>query len=306
VAIFVWSRAEFFFLEQSTGSVAVGLFAVALTLTNLVAQGPRLLTAALLPHFAESFGRGAIDEIQETCAVAMRLLAFLAFPACFGLAALLPSLVPLLYGSAFEGAVPAATVLLVPAAITAITSVGGSVVTAMDRSDYHFMVGATSAAMMIVMGFTVIPAFGVMGAAWARGGIQLITVGIGIWLIVTKLRIRLPLRALAKLFVAAALCGLAARVCLLTVGSTAALPVGIVAGTLTYAAAVRMLCALPARDCDRICRVCRPLPASFRNILEVLFRLLGVTHEARGGLLSRIGVVLSARLLGWARLRRLW
>ena len=97
----VWSRAEVFFLQRSAGSAAVGLFSVGLTLANIAAQGPMLLTPALLPHFAQHFGRNASAEMRTTYATATRLLAFLVFPACFGFAAVMPAVLPMMYGSAF-------------------------------------------------------------------------------------------------------------------------------------------------------------------------------------------------------------
>src|SRR5262249_23951491 len=62
---FVWSRAELFFLQRSSGNAAAGLFTVGVTFANLAAQGPMLLTAGCLPYFAQSFGRGAVGEMRE-------------------------------------------------------------------------------------------------------------------------------------------------------------------------------------------------------------------------------------------------
>jgi O-antigen/teichoic acid export membrane protein len=120
---FVWSRAEVFFLNRSAGSAAVGLFSVGVTLANLASQGPMLLTAGLLPYFAQAFGKGALAEMREAYASATRVLAFLVFPACFGMAAVLPTLLPLLYGRPFAGALPAATILVIGAGIGSVASV---------------------------------------------------------------------------------------------------------------------------------------------------------------------------------------
>jgi O-antigen/teichoic acid export membrane protein len=270
----VWSRAELFFLERSTGSAAIGLFTVAVTLANLASQGPMLLTAGLLPYFAENFGRSAIGELREGYATATRVLAFLALPACFGLVALLPVLLPLVYGHDFADAVPAATVLVLAAGIAATASVGTTLVMAMDRSDFVFASGLVSALLAIIAGFTVIPAFGLMGAAWSRATIQVVAVLMGGGFVVWRLRFPLPLADLAKLALAAAICGVAARACLMLMPGSRTLPVAIIVGMVSYAAAVRALGALHPRDADRLRILCNVFPPQVSALAGRLIGLL--------------------------------
>jgi len=263
----VWSRAEVFFLNRSTGSAAVGLFTVGVTLANLASQGPMLLTAGLLPYFAQRFGKGAFAEMGEAYAAATRMLAFLVFPACFGMAAVLPVLLPMLYGQDFAGAIPAASILLVGAGIGSAAFVGSSLVMAVDRSDFIFLSGLLAAALTVIAGFTVIPASGLMGAACARAAIQVAVVAFGSWFIYFRLRFPLPFAALAKLLLAALSCGAAARLCLL-VTSPASLPAAILSGGVVYLVTVRALRALPASDIERLRAVVRPLPGWLRSSTE--------------------------------------
>jgi O-antigen/teichoic acid export membrane protein len=271
---FVWSRAELFFLERSADSAAVGLFNVAVTLANFASQGPLLLTAGLLPYFAERFGRGAVGEMQEAYATATRVLAFLVLPACFGMAALLPSLLPLMYGRAFADAVPAATVLVLASGVGATASVGTTLVMAADRSDFVFVSGLLCAALAIATGFTIIPTFGLMGAAWSRAIIQIAAVAMGGGFVFWRLRFRLPLFDLAKLLLAAAVCGVAARGCLALITGVASFVPAIVVGAVCYAVAVRMLHALHPRDADRLRTLCGTCPSSVRGAVERAVALL--------------------------------
>jgi O-antigen/teichoic acid export membrane protein len=266
---FVWSRAEVFFLQASSGSAAVALFSIGVTLANVASQGPMLLTSALLPYFAQSFGRGAVGGIRETCATALRVLALLIFPACFGMAAVLPVLVPLLYGRAFSGAVPAATILMAASAVASTASVAGSLIMATDRSDWVFYTGTAAAVLMIVAGFTVIPTFELMGAAWARASIQLLTVGVAAWLIVVRLKIPLPFNDLGRIVVAASLCGGAARTCLWLLGGSMALPLAVITGIVVYIAAIRIMRALPANDLVRLRALSHRLPPWSRRPIDL-------------------------------------
>lgn len=271
---FVWSRAELFFLERSTGNAATGLFTVAVTLANLAAQGPMLLTAGLLPYFATNYGRGAVTEMRAAYATATRVLAFLVLPTCFGMAALLPTALPLIYGEAFAGAVPAATVLVLASGIGATASVGTTLVMAMDRSDFLFVSGLVSAALAIAAGLTVIPAFGLMGAAWSRAVIQVAAVAMGGGFVFWRLRFPLPLRDLARLLVAAGICAAAARGVLLVFHGVASLGLAIAAGAASYAVAVRLLRALRPSDAERLQTVCGVLPAALRSAAAQAIELL--------------------------------
>lgn len=273
---FVWSRAELFFLQRSTGSASVGLFTVAVMLANLAAQGPTLLTAGLLPYFAENFGAGAVDKMKEGFVTGTRVLAFLVLPACFGLAAIMPAVLPMMYGQAFAAATPAATVLVLFAGIGAISSVGTSIIMAMDRSDFIFASGFIAAVMAVAAGLTVIPAFGLMGAVWARAAIQLAAVGMGIGFVSWRLRFPVPLFDLGRLLAAASLCGLVARACLdlgpMPRGASTVL--AIIAGSVVYAVAVRVLRALHPSDAKRLQSLSRRLPGRLAAIGELGIGLL--------------------------------
>ena len=271
---FVWSRAEVFFLNRSAGSAAVGLFSVGVTLANLASQGPMLLTAGLLPYFAQAFGKGALAEMREAYASATRVLAFLVFPACFGMAAVLPTLLPVLYGRPFAGALPAATILVIGAGIGSAASVGTSLVMAVDRSDFIFLSGLIAAVLTVIAGFTAIPAFGLMGAVWARVAIQISAVAFGSWFVFSRLGFPLPFRDLAKLLLAAALCGAAARITLLVLPGAASLPAAILAGAVVYMISIRILRALPVGDIERLRTIIRLLPAGLRTAAELALRML--------------------------------
>jgi O-antigen/teichoic acid export membrane protein len=264
----VWSRSELFFVQQSAGSAAAGLLSVALTLASIAAQGPMLLTAGVLPHLSEAFGKGAMAEMRSAYAAATRVLAFLVFPACFGLAAVMPAVLPILFGNTFAGAIPAATVLVLTASIGAISSVGTSLIMAMDRSDFIFASGVIAAALTIVAGLTVIPAFGLMGAAWARAAVQASAVALGSWFVMYRLGCPLPLADLGKLLLAAAFCGSTARLVLDVVPGALALPAAIVAGVVAYVAAVRAIRGLPASDTANLRTMGHSLPSAVRPVIE--------------------------------------
>jgi hypothetical protein len=125
-----------------------------------------------------------------------------------------------------------------------------------------------TALLAVVAGFTVIPAFGVMGAAWSRAVIQIAAVAMGGGFLFWRLRFQPPLFDLAKLLLAAAICGLAARASLTLMPGAAALPCAIGAGMASYAVAVRTLRALHPRDANRLRTMCGVFPSRFHILAQ--------------------------------------
>jgi hypothetical protein len=159
---------------------------------------------------------------------------------------------------------------------------------AVDRSDFIFLSGLIAAGLTVIAGCTAIPAFGLMGAVWARVAIQVLAVAFGGWFVFSRLGFPLPFRALAKLLLAAGLCGAAARLCLLVPGP-ASLPVAILAGAAAYMISIRLLHALPAGDIERLRTILQPLPAGLRTAADLGLRIL--TGGADGGHPSPAGAL---------------
>ncbi|MDX7950393.1 lipopolysaccharide biosynthesis protein [Lichenihabitans sp. Uapishka_5] len=256
----VWSRIEILFLQLAWGLGSVGLFSAGMTLANLAVQGPLMLTWALMPRFAELHGQHDRDSMLRLYATGTRLLAFLVFPASFGLAAVLPSLLPLLYGQAFAGAIPAAQVLVCAASLAAISSVGSNLVWGLERSDADFYASLAGAALALVGGVVLIRPFGDMGAAASRALTQACAVGISSWFLWARLGFAIPVGALLRLFGAALLCGGVARGVLALHPGVLGLAVAIPSGAITYVAAVRLFGALTADDTARLHGLVAALP----------------------------------------------
>lgn len=272
---FVWSRLEVFFLQRSFGAEAVALYTIGFTFSNLASQGPLLLTGGLLAYFSENFGQRRTDRIGIAYTTATRLMAFLLLPACFGLAAILPALLPLVYGQAYAPAVPAACVLVAGAAIGATGSVGSQMIYAHDRSDFIFASGLVGAVLTILSGFLVIPQFGLMGAAVARTAIHAVMLGLGAWFITRRFGYPMPMRELCRLLVAALLCAGAASLCIhLVRDPRSALVLAVASGAVVYIAAVRALGALPQSDIERLRRLLGRIPVLVRGPMSGLLTLL--------------------------------
>jgi O-antigen/teichoic acid export membrane protein len=273
-SVFVWSRIELFFLQSWWGSESVGLFTIGLTLSNLAVQGPLMLTWGLLPRFSEQFGRNEADSMQQGYATATRLLAFLVFPACFGLAAIMPEFLPLVFGQPFAKAIPLAIILVCGAAFTSTTAVGGNLLLAMERSDVDFYSGLLGAVLTGISGFVIISTYGPMGAAWSRAISQILVVTFGCYILVGRMGFSMPIRELLRLLAAALLCAAAARAALFIIPGVTGLPFAIAFGAVTYLTAVSLSGALTSSDISSLRVLTQALPKSLGRIADAVLRFL--------------------------------
>lgn len=238
---FVFGRTEILFLEHFTGIGAVGLFTAAVTVAEMAVQLPPLLLSALLPRFSEQHGLGAQDDMQRLYRTMTALIAMLIVPLCAGLAAIAPVLVPLLFGDEFRGAVPVASVLLIAAAISSLGVTTLYLLQSIGKAGFLLMSNGVGLIGTIVLGFILVPHFGLIGAAWSRGLVQVSVVLIETWYVTRKLEISPPYRALGAIALASVAQAAVAYVLCLEFGGVVALLIAIPAAMITYLVALRIL-----------------------------------------------------------------
>lgn len=257
---FVWSRVEVVFLKNFWSSEQVSYFVAALAISNIAAQGPILLTGGLLPHFS-SLNATSAERLAATYAAATRLIAFLVLPACLGAAAVMPMLLPLLYGQAFAPAVRAAEILVSASAVGAIGAVSAQLLSGIERSDTIFYISFFGMVASTISGFTLIRLFGIDGAAFGRAAIQIAMVLIGIVYTGRYARCRFPWTSVGKLLLCAVVTALAARLVLVLWPQPPFLFVAILTGVVTYLVMVRVSGAMPQSDLEWLGRITDKLPA---------------------------------------------
>jgi O-antigen/teichoic acid export membrane protein len=276
--IFVWSRIEVFLLQYFWGPREVGLFSVALALSALASQGPMLMTGAFLPLLSERHGRGDTDGLQRAFSGGTRLLAMLAFPACMGMVAILPAVVKLLYGPEFAPSVPASMIVCAAAAVSVTAVIGTHAVSALARSDFIFYTSLFGAFLSVLLGLSIIPAFGVAGAAMSRSITQLVMIGAGIWFVTARLRFAYPFAALLRILLATLPATIAAYFAADVIGGLPGIIVAICLFIPVYLAGVRAFSALPASDAELLHSFSSRLP---RTPARVLHHLLLAIRSAR-------------------------
>jgi O-antigen/teichoic acid export membrane protein len=274
---FVWARIEIFFLAYFWGDSTVGMFAVALALTNLATQPPLLMTSGVLSLLSEKSGRRDTDGIETAYSSGTTLLAALVLPASFGMAAIMPALLPLLYGNDFSAAIPAASIMVCAAGISVANIMATNLVYALERSDFVFYTSLLGALFAILCGLLLVPTFGLMGGAMARATIQLLMVAIGSWFVWHRLGYRLSIPSLARVLAASLISAAVAALAVRIMPAPVCLLIAIPAGVLTYLLALAVLRALPARDVKILADAVRTFLPLFSGLR---IRFASLFHEA--------------------------
>jgi O-antigen/teichoic acid export membrane protein len=278
----VWARLEMAFLSYLWGSTAVGLYSVGFTLASLATQGPLLLTGALLPYFAEAMSDiHRMERAKIMLQSAMRLIAFFVLPLCFGVAAIVPEILPLLYGNSFASGASSAVILVSAAGLGANIVVPLNFINGMERSDFLFVVNIVAAMMSVALGLMFVYYMGVVGAALARASIQIFLLSATFWFLRCRLACPLPLRDLGLLFVSALSSACTAVLIALSVSGLSGLFLAILAATLVYPLFVRLLRAMPTEDFDRMAALFERLPVPLQRGISAARILLGSARPVR-------------------------
>lgn len=165
---------EVFLLNTYANSTAVGFFAIAGTLTRgaveLFSVG---LTTTLLPYMARAFGQRGHSQATRVLSEATRfywatglMIAGLGFVTT-------PGLVTLMYGNKYVDAIPAIEVTLVLAGLLLITNSIAAFQVVTDRQGDRLRISAAALIINVVLGFSLIPHFGLLGAVLCYAGTRL-------------------------------------------------------------------------------------------------------------------------------------
>ncbi|KAA0098825.1 hypothetical protein CIW49_13120 [Mycolicibacterium sp. P1-18] len=269
----VFGRTEIVFLQHYAGIAAVGLFAAAATIAEVAVQLPPLLLSALLPRFSEQFGLGAHEHMQRLYRTITGLLALVIVPLCLGLAAIAPVLVPLFFGTDFTDAGPVASVLLIAAAVSSLGVTTFYLLQSMGKTGFLLWSNGLGLVGTIALGFLLVPHFGLMGAAWSRGAVQVMVVLIETWYVTRRLGITPPYRVLGAITLAAVAQGAVAYAIGSHLGGALSLLVAIPAAVVVYLLVLRLLSVMTMIDPKLMSRLVQRLPGRIRPLTRFVLNV---------------------------------
>jgi O-antigen/teichoic acid export membrane protein len=252
ISVFVWQRMELYFIDRYLSSTDVAYFSVAITLGALISQPMNILGSALLPYFSAQLS--SVDGLQRSAQLYVlltKLFAWVSFFAAFVLAAHSGFLVTLVFGEAYIGAEQTVSFILAGSAFGTIASVGSALVYSAGRARFIFFSGVFGAAFTVLAGVTLVPSFGVIGAATSKILIQLVMIAAGTVYIVQRLVFPFPLQSYCKSLASAAIAA-AVPGWVIGQGGITSLIVSLILSLLMYLALTRIVGVFTPADVNAI------------------------------------------------------
>jgi O-antigen/teichoic acid export membrane protein len=281
ISAIVWGRTELAFLSHWRSAEEAGYYAVGITISMIAVQLPLLSAGSLLALFSERYGSNDREGLRRAYEKATRFMALLLFPACFGMAAICPLVLPLFFGPSFAKASDVTALLVAAQGLGALSAVSSNFLFAAERSRFLVRIGIFGALALLIAGLTIIPTFGLIGTAATRAIIQVGLAAAAFIYIGRKLHYPPPTLSLVLTLIAAIACAGAARFVVTEIPTALGLVLAIATGFIVYAFGVRFLKILPQEDLDQIAALVARLPANLaRALLPVIKFLAGGKRTA--------------------------
>ncbi|MGE3267927.1 MAG: oligosaccharide flippase family protein [Chloroflexota bacterium] len=190
----IWQRSGVFFLERDSTLEQVGFYSLAFTGFSLLLMLGWALVQGFYPAISHDFGAGDWPGIRRRLKQAAILASLYAAPVSFGGVAMLPYLLPLVYGEKVAPSIPVAQMLFVGLFPGVLTAVFGLTISAVGGIWLHVRLGIVSATVSVVANLILVPRLGAVGSAIANTLAQLTTAVLLVTFAHLKYRLSLPWR----------------------------------------------------------------------------------------------------------------
>jgi O-antigen/teichoic acid export membrane protein len=224
---------EIFLLTTFAGSVAVGYFAIAGTLTRGAVQLFSVgLTSTLLPYMAKTYGESGTARAARFLSEATRFYWAVGI-AIAGLGLITtPEIVRLMYGTRYLDAIPAIEATLVLGGLLLLGNGIAAFQTVVDRQDDRIRIAGVALVANAVLGVALIPTIGLTGAVLTYAGTRVVEMALAVHYLRKATSGGLPLAAMSRLFAV----GIAATAAAWIVTAIIPSRVGFLAGCVAFAA----------------------------------------------------------------------
>jgi O-antigen/teichoic acid export membrane protein len=234
LSLVIWRRSEFFFLDAYSTDAQIGIYSIAFATVTALVLIPETLAAVMAPAFATLFGAGQRDRMISGYGRGVRILLVLALPLTTATAALVPTLLEVVYGRDFAAAGDVLLVMIVLFPLLPLYQVSNAVLVGMGKAAIPLVIGIVAAVINIGLAFVFIPDLDAIGAAIAvtvaQGAVSAMTVAYAISLTGS---VRIDPGTLLRALVASAVAGGAGFAVVATLGGVP----GLALGSLTWLAA---------------------------------------------------------------------
>jgi O-antigen/teichoic acid export membrane protein len=271
--IVVWDRSEMFFLQRYSTIVQVAFYSMSFNFSQYLLLLPRVASSAAGATIAVEHGRDP-SKTSYLAVGTMRVLAIVTIPSAFGLAALTDPLIRLLYGAQYVPAILPFTLLAMLTLGKALQLPARQLLGSTDRQAALVKWGCVLAVVNIAADLILIRRYGALGAAVAKGAVQMIGAVSIWWIVAVAFRTRLPLSRLLRITAAAAVMFVAVRALSMALPPLAALLIGPPLGIAIIVVLFRVFHCLEPQDREPLRALERRSPGPLKRPIGALFGFL--------------------------------
>lgn len=185
--------------------VDVGLYAVAIMLTQAIRLPSSAIQMITNPTIATYWGKGEIDNIEDLINRIMKYTAAFIIPIVFVAGFFSQPIITLIFGTEFASATLPLQILLIGTVLSAIPASVGTTLSATAYVSMIFKISGITVVVNILLNLVLIPHLGITGAAIATSTSMVISVLIGLYFMQRLIGIKIHWRWFAKLFTFTAL-----------------------------------------------------------------------------------------------------
>lgn len=153
----------------------VGIYAAAIVIPRVISTGTNALSVAIMPNLSQLFAEGKMDILRRVFRIVVLWSFYLSFPVLLLLLLIPGQTMYTLYGPEYERG---ATVLAILAASVVLARIPGALhdeaLIAVGKTRIKLMAVAAAVVCALVLGISVVPRFGIIGAAWTSLGANLV------------------------------------------------------------------------------------------------------------------------------------
>lgn len=246
----------------------LGVYNATITAFNVLANIAVAMGKTLLPAYSAMQSSHQRQTLSDAIRMASRYASIVAVPLALGLLATADPALTLFVGPGYiEGTKP----LMILAATFAFTIVGtvlSPMLLALGETRVASAITLVSVVTSLVVAFILLPLWGIVGAAVARGLAMVLTTALTFMFLSRKVRLELDLEAICKSLIVGAVMAVVVLGMQTLMYSRYLLPLYVLVGALTYFASLRILHVIKPSDLEFTTRYLGPRFGSVQGLLE--------------------------------------
>jgi O-antigen/teichoic acid export membrane protein len=276
-ANFAWTWFDRALLLPLVSLAQLGAYNVAVTAYGILGAVPSSVSSTLFPYYSHFYQDGTkvsgTQDLENAVRTASRYISFLTIPLAVGLAVTSLPAATLLAGANYADAAYPLAALSIFVAMACFANALSQIFVVLGRTITSALITVASVLLSLLVGFVMIPYFGIVGASIARGFSLLISLALSVVILKRILKLKFDTAAyrvtwLASIAMAGVVLGFE-----VAAYSKYFLPVYVAAGGVVFLLSLRFLGAVTHADIELLSTFLSP---RMRFLSRWLASLLGV------------------------------